>query len=98
MTDNFITVRLSAADRPALQSHFTRLDAEDRRLRFGTVAGDDRTHDYVEGIDFERDGVFAIHGEGDELAAVVHVACGEPSAELGLSVLREFRGRGLGNA
>ena len=94
-----ITVRLRESDRASLASHFIQLDAEDRRLRFGSNIGDESLHDYVNRIDFERDGVFAVHDdEGARLLAVIHVALSAKSAELGLSVATEMRGQGLGSA
>jgi GNAT superfamily N-acetyltransferase len=99
MTTPSITVRLRASDRAALERHFTRLGGEDRRLRFGSNISDQGLHEYVERIDFERDGLFAVHDdEGANLLAVIHVAASGPSAELGLSVLPEYRVQGLGSA
>jgi RimJ/RimL family protein N-acetyltransferase len=94
-----ITVRLRESDRAALADHFISLDGEDRRLRFGSNISDDGLREYVARIDFERDGVFAVHDdEGARLLAVIHVALSSKSAELGLSVAAEHRGQGLGSA
>jgi GNAT superfamily N-acetyltransferase len=93
-----ITVRLRDTDRAALEAHFVALDGEDRRLRFGSNIGDAALAEYVERIDFERDGVFAVQDEELRLLAVVHVAFGAESAELGMSVLPDNRGKGMGNA
>ena len=92
------TIRLHALDRPALEAHFIRLDIEDRRLRFGSGISDDGLRDYVRRIDFERDGLFAVQDDPLRLLAVVHIAMGSGPAEMGLSVLPEARGQGLGNA
>ena len=91
-------VRLRESDRGALETHFLSLGAEDRRLRFGGPIADEGLRAYVARIDFERDGVFAVHDDDLRLVAVVHVAFSEASAELGLSVLPGARGEGLGNA
>jgi len=93
-----LTVRLRASDRSALLAHFVALDSEDRRLRFGTALRDEAIAPYVQRIDFVRDGVFAVHDGAMRLLAVVHVARGDGSAELGLSVLPEARNQGLGTA
>jgi ribosomal protein S18 acetylase RimI-like enzyme len=94
-----IIVRLRDSDRADLASHFITLDREDRRLRFGSTISDDGLRDYVARIDFERDGVFAAHDDdGSRLLAAIHVALSSESAELGLSVSPECRGRGLGSA
>lgn len=94
-----ITVRLRDSDREVLANHFISFDGEDRRLRFGSTISDDGLRAYVARIDFERDGVFAVHDdEGARLLAVIHVALSDRSAELGLSVVPECRGQGLGSA
>jgi len=93
-----LTVRLHPADRPALVAHFTSLDPEDRRLRFGGPLRDEAIAAYVERIDFERDGVFAVHDGTLRLLAVVHVAFTDDTAELGISVLPGARKQGVGSA
>ena len=92
------TSHLREADRPALLAHFLALGPEDRRLRFGSSASEALLREYVKRIDFERDCVFAAHDDELRPVAVVHVATREGSAELGLSVLSGWRGRGLGNS
>jgi GNAT superfamily N-acetyltransferase len=93
------TFRLIESDRAALEQHFLSLHGEDRRLRFGSNISDDGLREYVARLDFESDGVFAVHDDDDErLLAVIHVAFSSESAELGLSVLQGHRGKGLGNA
>jgi RimJ/RimL family protein N-acetyltransferase len=91
-----LTVRLRAADRPALLAHFMALDGEDRRLRFGSPLRDEAISAYLERIDFVRDGVFAVHDGTLRLLAVIHIAMTDKTAELGLSVLPEARNRGVG--
>lgn len=91
-------VRLRACDREALMAHFLALDADDRRLRFGAAMPDERLRQMVEAIDFERDELFAVADDQLRLLGVVHVALGKGPAELGLSVLPEARGQGIGNA
>lgn len=90
--------RLSGADRPALAAHFVRLDDEDRRLRFGTARSDDSLADYVASLDFDRDAVFGAFDDDLRLAGVAHVAVFPEFAELGVSVLADARGRGIGTA
>ena len=92
------TARLRERDRPALLSHFLSLDADDRRLRFGTSIADSGIEEYVARIDFERDCVFAVRGQEVAFIAAVHVATMGAAAELGLSVLPGRRGQGNGNA
>ena len=97
-TSNPSTVRLLETERDALIAHFLALDAEDRRLRFGSTLVDDGIRAYVARIDFERDGLFAVQDDALQLLAVVHVATTGDTAELGLSVVPQSRGQGLGNA
>jgi ribosomal protein S18 acetylase RimI-like enzyme len=92
------TVRLRDSDREALEAHFLSLDGEDRRLRFGAPIGDDGLRAYVARIDFERDGLFAVQDDDLRPLAVLHIGFGDGSAELGLSVVPEARGQGLGGA
>ena len=96
--DLITTVRLRPMERGALLAHFTALDAEDRRLRFGSAISDDGIRSYVGRIDFERDGLFAVQDDQLRLVAVAHIAHDTSPAEMGLSVLRGWRGRGLGGA
>jgi len=85
---NEIPVReLSRLDRTAIESHFLALAPEDRRLRFGIAIGDAAVRDYVARIDDEL-----------RLLAVAHLARGGRHAELGVSVLDGYRGRGMGGA
>ena len=93
-----LTVRLRASDRAALLDHFVSLDPEDRRLRFGAPLKDEPIAEYVKRLHFARDHVFAVHDGAMKLLAVVHVAFGDGTAELGLSVLPEARNQGLGTA
>src|ERR1700681_4196992 len=92
-----IVARLRDSERESLTAHFVSLDAEDRRLRFGSSIGDEALRAYASRIDFGADGVFAVHEDNLRLIAVVHVAVTGSSAELGLSVLPRFRGEGLGS-
>jgi GNAT superfamily N-acetyltransferase len=93
-----LTARLREPDRAALEAHFLALGSEDRRLRFGAPIPDEVVQAYVARIDFVRDGAFAVQDDAGRIAAAVHVAFTQDSAELGLSVLPDFRGQGLGNA
>lgn len=82
---------LGSLDRPRLVAHFQALDAADRRLRFGLPASDEFIADYVAGIDFARDHVFGVFGDGFDLIAVAHMGRAGDDAELGLSVLAPWR-------
>ena len=53
---------------------------------------------YVDSIDFAKSDVFAVFDDALHIAGAVHLGYGDESAELGLSVLAEARGKGIGNA
>jgi GNAT superfamily N-acetyltransferase len=94
-----ISVReLWASERPALYEHFLSLAREDRRLRFGAPLGDATVRDYVSRIDFEQDTLFGVLDDELRLLGVAHVARSPAFAELGVSVVDGFRGRGIGGA
>ena len=93
--------RLNESTRPILALHFLALSPADRYLRFAAAVTPQSIARYVEGIDFNRDAVFAVHPAaiGEEcreaLAGVVHAAFPDDVAELGISVLPAYRGQGL---
>jgi RimJ/RimL family protein N-acetyltransferase len=90
--------QLSGFERPKLKSHFLALPPEDVYLRFGLAQNSAAIIDYVEHLDFERDAVFGVYGDNLELIGVAHLAPRGEAAELGISVLRGQRGRGVGTA
>ena len=90
--------RLNADGRAMLLAHFLALPTKDRRLRFGTPLAPSAIAAYVDRIDFDHDAVFGVHDDRLALVAAAHVAFEDDVAELGLSVLPEHRGRGVGRA
>jgi RimJ/RimL family protein N-acetyltransferase len=92
--------KLNPRHREDIAAHLLALPADDRFLRFGIPATDAGIRAYVERIDFARDRVFGVHAPDLALAAVAHLAFDPASqdAELGLSVERAHRGKGLGYA
>ncbi|MBL8519623.1 MAG: GNAT family N-acetyltransferase [Betaproteobacteria bacterium] len=95
---NHLVQRLQPAHRKAIARHFSRLDAEALRLRFGHALTRAALREYVARIDFQRDALFGAFDDADRLAGVAHVARLEAAAEVGLSVLRRHRGQGIGRA
>jgi len=93
-----VTRELSRFERPELERHLLALGDEDRRLRFGTALSDHAIGAYVAGIDFERDAVFGVFDDFLRLVGAAHLARCDGHAELGVSVLPEWRGRGAGAA
>jgi RimJ/RimL family protein N-acetyltransferase len=94
-------VALGLENRPDILRHLLSLDENDRYLRFGYMANDEQITRYVDGLNFERDGVYGIFDRGLKLVAVAHLAFAQGAdhgscAEFGVSVSREARGRGYG--
>jgi RimJ/RimL family protein N-acetyltransferase len=80
--------------------HLQRLSAQDRRLRFGVCLTDAAIERYVNGIKFTHDKVFGVFESDLTLSGVAHLALDleRETAELGLSVVPELRGKGYGFA
>jgi len=96
---------LTSRHRDRVKAHLLALDEHDRYLRFGFAAADTQINHYADAIDFERDEVFGIFNRRLELIAMAHLAYGttpqvageQATAEVGTSVSRGARGRGLGS-
>jgi RimJ/RimL family protein N-acetyltransferase len=93
--------RLAAVERERLlPGHFLRLDAEDRRLRFGGHTGEERIRAYCARLDHHPGSVVLACFPDGELRAAGELkpipGAWPPAAELAVSVERPFRGRGLG--
>jgi GNAT superfamily N-acetyltransferase len=89
---------LSERHRGRVLQHLLALNSDDRLLRFGQLASDEQIGRYVASMDFERDEIFGIFGRSLRIVAVAHLALadGLHQGELGVSVLPQARGRGLG--
>jgi GNAT superfamily N-acetyltransferase len=89
---------LSASHRPDLVRHFCALGADDRHLRFGSAMTDAAVKAYVQHIDFDQSEVLAVLDDRLRVIGVAHLAyCGD-TAEIGFSVLKRARGKGVGSA
>jgi len=87
--------------RARIADHLKALDAHDRYYRFGFAANDEQIDRYVKGLIFERDEIFGIYNSHLVLIAVAHLAYAPDtgasrSAEFGVSVLAQARGRHYG--
>lgn len=99
---------LGASERPLFLQHLVGLGTEDRYLRFGSALSDGAIEAYVARIDFRTDTVFGVFDDRLSLAAAGHFSpmpstvspdgAKLRSAEFGLSVAVDARGRGLGTA
>ena len=89
---------LSLMHRAGLLRHFLELDVHDRRRRFGAAPSDTAVRAYVARVHFERDTLFGVFDEELQIIGVAHLARASEHAELGVSVRREHRNRGVGGA
>ena len=93
---------LGSRHRQRLLDHLLLLDANDRLLRFGYAASDERIAAYVQEIDFDHDQVFGVFDRRLRMIAQAHLAFDPvgavPSgaAEFGVSVLPKARGQAMG--
>lgn len=100
--DVMVPIRsLGENHRARIARHLKALDAHDRYYRFGFAANDAQIDRYVNGLNFERDEIFGIYNRNLVLIAVAHLAYApdtgaNPSAEFGVSVLAQSRGRHYG--
>lgn len=85
-------------ERSKLLTHLLALGADDRRLRFEHRLSDDGVRQYVEGIDLSRDAVFIVTDAELAIVGAAHLARKDEDSELGISVLPQSRGRGIGAA
>jgi GNAT superfamily N-acetyltransferase len=90
--------RLGPQDREGLRDHFRALGEDDRRLRFGASVSDSHIDAYVDGIDFAASNVYGVRSRAAGWIGIGHLSHHNGVAELGLSVMPEGRGRGLGAA
>lgn len=98
MTSNALPRRIKPQEAPRLLRHYLALDSNDRRMRFGKQISDDGLREYVSSIDLELDYVFAVEDDNLSLVGVAHLAMEEEHGHIGVSVLPEWRGRGIGEA
>ena len=101
MRHDFVSIpvqRLGAIAATRYHEHLLALPPGDARLRFGSAITAETITKYVRGIDFDTDEVFGVHGHGLALVGAAHLAFAGETAELGVSVLPEQRGRGVGEA
>ena len=95
---------LHAGHAEKIRLHFKNLGSEDRLLRFGMYTSDEMLDKYVNTINFHRDAIFGVFDNNLNLIACAHL--GYPNsnlavnstAEFGVSVSAEGRGKGVGSA
>lgn len=94
---------LAPRHRDRIARHLLGLSEQDRYLRFGHAASDEQVQRYVEHLDFDRDELLGIFNRRLRLLAMAHLAYAPDddsrnatSAEFGVSVAANARGRGYG--
>ncbi|MBE0474835.1 GNAT family N-acetyltransferase [Rhodoferax sp.] len=101
--DVMVPIRsLGENHRARIAGHLKALDAHDRYYRFGFSANDEQIERYVDGLNFDRDEIFGIYNRHLVLIAMAHLAYApatgaDQSAEFGVSVLPQARGRHYGS-
>jgi GNAT superfamily N-acetyltransferase len=98
MTTPIPVQRLRGNAGAAYLEHLLALPPADIRMRFGSAESAETIAAYVTHIDFDRDEVFGVYGDGLVLVGAAHLALADRLAELGVSVLPGRRGGGIGSA
>ena len=94
----YVIQPLGPADRDRIIQHLVSLDEGDRSLRFGVACDAEVLARYVAGIDFESSSVLGAAKADGSLIGVAHIALVESIAELGISVSRGQRQKGVAGA
>ncbi len=90
---------LRESEMPRYREHLLRLDAEDRHMRFGYALDDAGIEAHLGRLRERADRILALLDEFGSVVAAVHIALLQTAAaELGVSVDRRWRGRGVGRA
>ena len=95
---------LHAGHREKIRLHLIGLSDEDRSLRFGMHTSDAVINQYVSGINFVNDSIFGVFDSQLNLIGYAHLAypispsASASTAEFGVSVSKEGRGKGIGSA
>jgi GNAT superfamily N-acetyltransferase len=95
---DLLIAQLVPPHRALVEAHLLALTPADRRLRFGAALGDATLRDYARRIRFHHDAAFGAFDADGNLLGFAHLAFGETSAELALSVDARARGGGVGSA
>lgn len=86
---------LTTGEHPAFRNHLLRLDADDRRLRFGMPMDDEAIRNYADRLDPAQDRLLGCADDQLRIVAAVQLSTRGESVEFAFSVDREWRSRGL---
>ena len=87
--------KLTKLDAHRIISNLTKLEGEDRRLRFGTSCTDEYISNYVTKSFEQESQWFGVDHIDGHLVATCHVAVFKGEGELGCCVDEEYRGEGF---
>ncbi len=90
--------RLQLDARASLLAHYLGLSVTDRWLRFGHSLPATALASYVDRMDFGRDAILGVYDDQQLLVGVAHAAFDADPADVALSVVSAWRGRGIGAA
>ena len=82
----------------SLEEHFKRLDHESKRLRFYSSINDDFIQHYSQKLNMNNNYFLGWYDSSNILRGVSHISATKNPyvAEIGLSLEKEFRGKGIG--
>ncbi len=97
-----INVNIEDNFRKEISDHFKKLSYEDRYLRFCSSLKDEIIDSYVMNINFKTDGVISVIDDSSDLIdkpiiGLLHVSPldNKTDVEFGISVLKEYRNKGI---
>lgn len=89
--------------RDKVKNHFLRLDSDSRHSRFCSIMNDENLINYVNKMDFSKNGIFGIFNENLDIIGLGECVFYKDSpekketAEVAFSVEKGYQGKGLGN-
>lgn len=93
---NMLGLKADEWFRNGIFEHLKNLPKKSQEMRFFNAVSEDTLKKYVNGLDFNNDGVFVIE-DNNKIVAFLHAPkINEEELEFALSVLQEYEGKGLG--
>lgn len=92
--------RIFSNYREEVRGHFLRLDQDSRYSRFCFSISDSSLNNYVDKINFNKDGIFAVFNSNLEIIGIGECVLNSKNknvAEVGFSIEKSYQGKGLGN-
>lgn len=92
--------RIFSNYRERVKEHFLRLDQDSRYSRFCFSISDGSLSTYVDKMNFNKDGIFAVFNSNLEIIGIGECVLNPKDkniAEVGFSIEKPYQGKGLGN-